>query len=423
MILKMRLILVIFALIVLIGLIILCAKKLYIYFNTYMYLSKKQNYDKGNYMANSSFFKYFYNNKLAYGYLSYELAFVIILCILSLYALFAYLMANNVNCGYLNYYYGDNLEYLFVNSFIYLIIFLTIIYLLIFIYWYTYDKIKDDDLDKKEDALRTFIVDNLSYDYLYEYYEAIEVNKEDIYTINNYVIGDTTKTTESEKILTASFLTDYRQVFQLCFTYYILNDQKRFIFIKRGIIDCIRDLTRKTKAEDIANMKIALSDNLKNFYVIANYNHNSNRALPPLDIMVYNVYANIEEKTTDAKITAIKEGIDAVFNQIINNGTDEKVKAMQTIFDNGLKLFSDTIETYKTIYDKYSTYYMSSVLIANFLITYAVLIFIYILLKLAENFVKIYPIYKFRSDLSNYFIYIIILYYFITSPVIIFGFN
>ena len=40
-----------------------------------------------------------------------------------------------------------------------------------------------------------------------------------------------------------------------------------------------------------------------------------------------------------------------------------------------------------------------------------------------KNFVKIYPIYKFRSDLSNYFIYIIILYYFITSPVIIFGFN
>ena len=122
-----------------------------------MFLSKKQNYEKANYIANSSFIKYFYSNTFFYGYFNIELIFIIILCLLSLVAFGGYLYNNNVNYGYLNYYYGDIFEYSFVNSFIEVIIILTVIYLAIYIYWFTYYMIEDNKLKTNEKKLKDFI--------------------------------------------------------------------------------------------------------------------------------------------------------------------------------------------------------------------------------------------------------------------------
>ena len=73
-----------FTIILLFTLIVASSRKLFIYFNTFMFLSKKQNYEKANYIANSSFIKYFYSNTFFYGYFNIELIFIIILCLLSL---------------------------------------------------------------------------------------------------------------------------------------------------------------------------------------------------------------------------------------------------------------------------------------------------------------------------------------------------
>jgi hypothetical protein len=403
--------------ILLVALIHFSAWKLAIYFNTFMYLSKKQNYEKVNYMVNSSFYKYYYSNRLFNGYINIEGIFTIILLLLSFFAFYGFLFANNINLGYLNYYYGDKEEYTFVNTFIDTIIILAIFYCCAYLYWFTYYKVEDDKLEVKDNALKNFITENFSYDFLYYYYKETKDDITKRYTINNFV--NTTTITDIS--------TDNTELFKLCFTSNILNDTERFKYIKNAIINSVKDMNLvESDDKNITRLKAELKEKLKNTYIIANYNHNNNRALPPLDVMINNLNINITSPPpTGSSGEKIKNKLVEIHTNIMAG--DKKVADMQALHNNALIHFIDTIKIYKEVYDRNSTNYLISLLITNFLISYAVLIFIYIFIKIFSNFeifeIKIYNIYKFKTDLLNYGIFILIFYYFVSSPIIIFGFN
>jgi hypothetical protein len=393
-----------------------------------MYLSKKQNYEKANYMVNSSYIKTFYTGRLLYGYINIERTLMIILLLLSVLAFFGYLFKNNVNYGYLNYYYGDTEEYTFVNLFINNIIFLAIIYCSAQIYWIIYDQPKDVILDTNDTELKTFIINHLSYEYLFEHYNAIKLNELQEYNINTFVINQTDTTKYVYDTHITSNFKDNTAIFNLCLTSYILNDTARFVYIRKAIFDCIDEMSLKKddRAGSIGTLKDeanGLSVKLANINIIAIYNHNDNRALPPLDVMLDNLISNIT--TTDPQGVARKDSLEQVLQSIMNGSKD--VEDMLVLHEDIVGKFRNTIEKYKEIYDKYSTYYMVSLLITNFLLTYAVLILLYILVKIFsqsqyfEN--NIYNVYKFKTDLYNYVLFILVLYYFITCPMIIFGFN
>lgn len=416
------------ALILLCSLIHFLSQKLFIYFNIYMYLSKKQNYEKANYMVNSSYIKTFYTGRLLYGYINIERTLMIILLLLSVLAFFGYLFKNNVNYGYLNYYYGDTEEYTFVNLFINNIIFLAIIYCSAQIYWIIYDQPKDVILDTNDTELKTFIINHLSYEYLFEHYNAIKLNELQEYNINTFVINQTDTTKYVYETHITSNFKDNTAIFNLCLTSYILNDTARFVYIRKAIFDCIDEMSLKKddRTGSIGTLKDeanGLSVKLANINIIAIYNHNDNRALPPLDVMLDNLISNIT--TTDPQGVARKDSLEQVLQSIMNGSKD--VEDMLVLHEDIVGKFRNTIEKYKEIYDKYSTYYMVSLLITNFLLTYAVLILLYILVKIFsqsqyfEN--NIYNVYKFKTDLYNYVLFILVLYYFITCPMIIFGFN
>lgn len=404
--------------ILLAALILFSAWKLAIYFNTFMYLSKKQNYEKVNYMVNSSFYKYFYSNKLFNGIINIEGIFTIILLLLSFFAFFGFLYRNNINLGYLNYYYGDKVEYTFVDIFINNIIILAIIYCCAYLYWFSYYKVEDDKLEVKDDLLKIFITDNLSYEFLYNYYKATasKDDKTQRYTINNFVYTTTNDISKNNI-----------ELYKLCFTANIINDTERFKYIKNAIVDSVKDMNLiGDDTVNIDRLKKELKAKLKNTYIIANYNHNNNRALPPLDILINNININITSTPSNPSGTNIKAALITVYDNIMKG--DESVKDMQAQHGIALGHFIDTIKIYKEVYDRNSTYYLASLLITNFLISYAVLIFIYIFIKILSNssgnFEKnIYNIYKFKTDLLNYGIFILIFYYFVSCPIIIFGFN
>ena len=214
-------------------------------------------------------------------------------------------------------------------------------------------------------------------------------------------------------------------IFNLCLAYYILNDTTRFVYIRKAIFDCINEMRLKkdNRPESLKILTIeALKEKLANINIIAKYNHNDNRALPPLDVMLDNLISNIT--STDAKIVARKGKLDAVYQSIMSGNS--VVEDILGLHEDIVGKFRNTIEKYKEIYDKYSTYYMVSLLITNFLLTYAVLILLYILVKIFsqnDTIEKYYNVYKFKTDLYNYVLFILVLYYFITCPMIIFGFN
>ena len=66
-----------------------------------------------------------------------------------------------------------------------------------------------------------------------------------------------------------------------------------------------------------------------------------------------------------------------------------------------------------------------SVFITNIIITYAILIFIYIFIRLYDLILnKSYEtVYEYKSNLRAYIFYILLLYYLITCPIIIFSYN
>jgi len=404
--------------------------KLYVYFDTFMFLAKKENSDKTNYIANSSYFKYFYNNKQKdWGNLSIEQLLTLTMILLSIIAYIGFVATGHKNYGFLNYYYGDSTEYYFVNIFINIIIILAIIYTLIYVYWGVIEKGEDDKLEDNEILLKKFIIEKcLSYEYLHYYYLATvtDTNKQKIYTINNFI-----KDAKSKLEINVKYFEDDANIFKLCFTNELLNEKgiPKYDKIKTGILDRIHTIsddisiksndTYLTKIEKIEKLFSIKGINiLQDFYIIANYNHNNNIALPPLSVMIDNLNTNIINENKDIDISRFKTKLET----IKKNGS----KTMSDLNKDFSDIFGNTIKIYKTVYDKYSTYYMGSVLITNFVILYAVLIFIYIFIKLGnqyKSFADNYSIYNFKSDLMNYASFILIIYLFISCPIIIFGFN
>ena len=80
---------------------------------------------------------------------------------------------------------------------------------------------------------------------------------------------------------------------------------------------------------------------------------------------------------------------------------------------------------FKKMYDKYYMYYTISIFITNIIVIYAILILIYILIRLYDLLLnKSYEtVYVYKSNLKAYIFYILLLYYLITCPIIIFSYN
>lgn len=417
-------------LILLFALIILSAFKLSIYFNAFLYLSKPANYDKANYISNSSFFKYSYVNRPS-GDLPAERVITAILVILAIMAMIGNLFYRQANYGYLSYYYGDPLEYIFVNLFIYIVVLMAIFYGLAFAWWYNNDMAEDTMLENNEKRLNEFFVGNLDYTLLYEYYVVKQIEPANASKIGNKIKGY-----------------DTDNPFKILFTYHILKDS-RFALIRDHIIELIdkkiveagtgKDEASlrgdaKKRAENIDRISAAIKED-KAFYIIANYNHNNSVALPKLEVMIDGIRRdnNIDTTTllngagTVTVTVTVKGSLNALYDNYSNqDGTKDDINKMMKSYETAQEIFMDTIKNYKMIYDKYYSYYMWGVLITNFTIIYAILIFIYIVVKEAaknETFDAQYNLYYFRSDLKSYGIYIIPLYYLLTSPIIIFGFN
>jgi len=281
---------------------------------------------------------------------------------------------------------------------------------------------EDSKIEEKEKDLKNLIVENLDYDLLYDYFVKVVYNKDPViqasYMLANYEINP-----EDPK-----YFENPENVFKYSFTYYILNDitDKKFTYIKKALFDMIKDAglleiekPESKKTDNITKIRDTISK-AEDFYIISKYNHNNNVVLKPLetiiDDLIIKSVSNIDNKTN---LERIKRGI--------KEYTDANIKAMINKYDEIQAVFMDTIKAYKEIYDKYYMYYMYSVLITNFLIVYAVIMLVYIVIKIgcsnSKDFEDNYNTYYFLKFLNNVGIYILLLYYFITCPIIIFGFN
>jgi len=384
--------------------IILSFIKLGIFFDTFMFLQKKQNFDKANYISNSSFFKYYYRNKLG-GSVAYDTACSVLFFLLSSIAFIGWLKYGHVNYGYLNYYYGDTTEYYFIKIFIYVIIFLTFINLPTLA---TIMKSLDDKsniLIKNEKELKTYLAENLDYKLLYDYYKANGVSV----VAKDFSIQNENLSTKSTADL-----------YKFCLTYYILIDD-RFILIKNDLMGLINGLSIDEKAATDTNavgeqIKKALLD-ATDFYIVARYNHNNNIVLPSLQ----NTLSIIKTKANETSKKHLSD--------IITGAKVSEIKEMNGFRTATIDKFKDTIKIYKEIYDVYYSYYILNILITNFFVFYAIIVFIYLIFKIALNsgaeWVEDgYNMYYFFKSLSSAGVYMpIIFYYFITSPIILFGFN
>lgn len=386
----------------LLALIFLSALKISIFFSSFLFLSKKKNYDKANYIAHSSFYKHFYNNPFLFGEINIEKSIAAVLFALLVVAIIGNLGYGATNYGYLNYYYGDNEEYDFVDYYIKTIMILGVIYFLSYLNWFVYNKVDDDKLLTNEVALKAFVIENIDYTYLYDYYINVIKDKKGAYNIDNYIItyrsGDALK--------------DQNTFFKLCFTIHLLSPSRtEFANIQKeifSICDTASDKTDATKFVNDITPKITSST----FYIIANYNNNNNAALPPLNKLIKDTLSSV----SDAKIKEIR---DTKIREIQENSPD--ISTMKSTYEQGRSYFTDTIKVYKEVYGKYYTYYIYSVLITNFLLTYSILIFFYIFIKSITDKNNIYSIYSFKSDIKTYGYYILALYYLLTSPIILFG--
>jgi hypothetical protein len=390
-----------FVVILLLALIVLSAIKISIFFSSFLFLLKKKNYDKANYISNSSFFKHYYNNPFLIGVPNIEMSIAAVLFALLVVAILGNLLYGATNYGYLNYYYGDNEEYDFVDYYIKTIMILGGIYFLSYLYWINYDKTEDDKLLTNEAALKAFIVDKIDYTYLYDYYTKVIKENKSAYDINSYIgnKGDA--------------LNDQNALFNLCFTIHLLSPNRtEFANIQAEIYKICYTATNEENSADKVQTKIKqkLKDSL--FYIIANYNNNNNVVLPPLDKLVKDTLSSVSNPD-------IKNIIDTKLTAIQNNNPE--VSIMKSTYEQGRSLFIDTIKIYKEVYGKYYTYYIYSVLITNFLLTYSILIVFYIIIKSIMDKKDIYSIYSFKSDVKTYGFYILILYYLLTSPIILFG--
>ena len=413
-------------LILLLAFIMLSAYKLSIYFNTFMFLSKKINYDKANYISNSSFFKYYYANKMFFGMFGIEFLITVILVAMTLTAYAGYVKTNHINFGYLNNNYGDPVEYSFVNFFIYTIIGLAVIYGGAYMYWFNYDKDGDDKLYASEAHLKTTLIEHLDYKLLYDYYK--KTTTEGKYELDTYNLN--------MKAVASNYFETPSNAFNYSLTYYILNDAK-FTLIKSDIFDIIKNIPAildkkgaeldKDEGANIERIKKAIADKA-DFYIIARYNHNNNIALRPLNALIYDLIKLMKTDTANAAANASHiANLEATLNKM-KEFNEPAIKDMMGDYDNTQDTFMTTIKLYKDVYDNYYMYYMYSVLLTNFVIIYAVLVFIYILIKIGvslngdfdDNW---FNIYNFTGYLNNYGLYLLAIYYFISCPIILFGFN
>jgi hypothetical protein len=403
-----------FAIFLLFVLIALSFMKLWIFFETFMLLQKKQNFDKANYLSNSSFFKYYYRNKLG-GSIAIESAISAILLLLAFFAIVGWVGYGHINYGYLNYYYGDVNEYYFINMFIYLIVFLLVVSspTLVASFVISTDA-KSDLLIQKEKELKEFFADNLDYELLYDYYTK---TKDDVAKAKSYSFDKNISTKNSP------------QLFNFCFTYHILTDD-RFALIKDDLFNLIKNINvSPTPTDELKGQiksggaTIDLSDtkikdailNATDFYIIARYNHNNNIAIPSLQTIMTVVKTTMKDEASKAFLNSVILGTNGTINM---NEQHEKT----------IGLFRDTIKIYKDIYDAYYSYYILSILITNFFVMYAVMVFIFLIIKIALNYEletveNGYNTYYYFQYLKNTGVYILLVYYFLTCPIIIFGFN
>ena len=150
---------------------------------------------------------------------------------------------------------------------------------------------------------------------------------------------------------------------------------------------------------------------LENIDIIANYDHSNNIALPKLEIMI-----NAIKNTVNSNVK-----INAILN--LNNEQNETINSL---YDDANKNFTNTIESFKAIHDKYYRYYMISIFITNIIVSYAIIIFIYLMIRIKVWSSKKeseydYSVYDYKSFYNSYIKYVLIIYYFITCPIIIFS--
>jgi hypothetical protein len=398
-------------LLLLFALIIVSLTKLGIFFETFMFLQKKQNFDKANYMSNNSYFKYYYTNRLG-GSIGIESVNSGALFLFTVIAFVGWYKYGYINHGYLNYYYGDTNEYYFIQIFIYFIIILMFFHIPSLVSSVISLDEKKSILIQSEDKLKTYLADNLDYALLYDYYVKTK--------------GDATKEYSiADKKLDSMSSSD---LFKFCFTYHILNDS-RFMLIKEDLMGLIRDLniidiataataaTADAAAATIRGKQIQDALKAADFYIIARYNHNNNVVLPSLPTILSLV-------RTKANETAKSH-----LGGIISGTNKEKMTEIGGYHDTAIDTFRTTIKIYKEIYDIYYSYFIFSILITNFFVFYAILVFLYLLIKIALYANNAYvedgynTYYFFQSLMKPWMVFLFTVYYFITCPIIIFGFN
>ena len=345
----------IFLLLILIG---LSLHKLRIFFETFMFLQKTKNYDKANYISNSSFVKYYYRDGVLGGAIGVETAYFIILFLLSFIAFIGWALYGHMNYGYLSYYYGDTNEYYFIYIFICVVIFLMVINAPSFVSNALTLDGKDGILEifkKKEIELKEFLANNIDYDLLYDYYEKTKADA-------NYTMDD--------KEIPDSSLYNY------CFTYHILTekgDDARFTLIKAKILDIVKGVTIDETKDKNEQIKTAIIGT--DFNIVALYNHNNNVVLPSLQ----NILGKVRKKASDRK----KKRIGNILAGIASIKLEDLSQQHETAIDK----FRETIKMYKKVYEIYIAYFMISVLLTNFFVSYAILVLIYIVIKCLSYYI------------------------------------
>jgi hypothetical protein len=321
---------------------------------------------------------------------------IFVMILLTLLAYIGYFWRNNINHGYLNYYYDDIDEYSTVNNFIILIIIVSIIYCSSYLYWFINDKDDDNKLNENENNLRSFIINNLDKNYLNTLINN-KNNEEDTSLFPKYVSSLTYIDTDPPIFL-----------FKLCFTYHIMTNSK-FKYISKDIrkIYDINNFSDNLTNEEKKNI---IDNSLNNIDIIANYDHSNNIALPKLENMINAIKNTIN---SNANIRDKLKLSDVQYDTIIS------------LYNDANKKFTNTIESFKAIHDKYYRYYMVSIFITNIIISYAILIFIYLMIRIKVWFSNNkdeydYSVYNYKSFYNSYIKYVLVIYYFITCPIIIF---
>jgi len=389
--------------------------KMIIYLDSYFDISKRTNADKQRYILNSSFFRNNYKNFNITSYINIniETLFIIVLFLLTAWGIICnkkkWITYSQFDC----YYWGDTVEYNFVDYFVKMIITLTLTIGVASIFWFHYYKQGDNDLEESEKVLKTYILDNIDYEFLakksaYNAKKSIDNN----YDINAYLNEYVNK------------LEDKLNIFKLSFTYDIMtslkfrmlkNDLQKWSNEKYTDKNATLEDTILTKIKD----KIKENINNTNYYLIANYNHNKDTPIPRLNILLHNILINIKGSTEAQKTNRTR--VQAIIDFYINSPYSPQITEIVERYDNVAKYFKETIRIYKGIYDKYYTYYIYNILITKSLIVYVLLIIIYIFVKIAKF--RDYDFYTLKTGFYKYGIVLLTLYYSFITPLILFGFT